>query len=349
MTLESLRPDVGLNDEDLVVPEASESFVSTPYVEEVTNRALVYLRAGYPVHLAGPSGTGKTTMAFHLAALWGRPVTLIHGNDEFSVSDLIGTNDAGYRRSKVVDNYIHSVVRTEEEMRQMWVDNRLTTACRNGDTLIYDEFNRSRPEANNVLLSVMSEGILNLPGLRTAGEGYLDVGGDFRAIFTSNPEEYAGTHKTQDALADRMITIRLNPPDRDTEIEIVKAKAGIDEFEAGHIVDIIRELRGSGENKTRPTLRAGIAIGKILGMVDGRARFGDRFFHGVCYDVVSTESAKVLHDGQSIFHQLVDSVIKQVCPPVGAQPRDDAANAQAQVKVKAVNAAFATKLNAFRS
>jgi gas vesicle protein GvpN len=319
MTVTSSGPMPNEIDDDSVVPEASESFVTTTQIDEITKRALAYLRAGYPVHLAGPSGTGKTTMAFHLAALWGQPVTLIHGNDEFTVSDLIGTNDAGYRRSKVVDNYIHSVLRTAEEMRQIWVDNRLTTACRNGDTLIYDEFNRSRPEANNVLLSVLSEGILNLPGLRTAGEGYLDVADSFRAIFTSNPEEYAGTHKTQDALIDRMITIRLNPPDRDTELSIVKAKSGLDELEAGYIVDIVREMRGNGESKTVPTLRAGIAIGRILSMVEGRARAGDPFFHSLCYDVLSTETAKVQHAGRSVFHELVDGVIKKVCPPKGAR------------------------------
>ena len=306
-------------DSDNVVPEASESFVTTRYVDAVTKRALAYLQAGYPVHLAGPSGTGKTTIAFHLAALWGQPVTLIHGNDEFTVSDLIGTNDAGYRRSKVVDNYIHSVMRTEEEMRQIWVDNRLTTACRNGDTLIYDEFNRSRPEANNVLLSVLSEGILNLPGLRTAGEGYLDVAPSFRAIFTSNPEEYAGTHKTQDALVDRMITIRLNPPDRDTELAIVEAKSGLDELEAGYVVDIVRELRGTGDNKSQPTLRAGIAMGRILAMMNGRARFGDPFFHHLCYDTLGAETAKIQHAGKSVFTDLIDGVIKKVCPPSGAR------------------------------
>ncbi|MCF7993206.1 MAG: gas vesicle protein GvpN [Thiohalocapsa sp.] len=302
-------------DGDIVVPEASDSFVTTSYIKGIAERALSYLHAGYPVHLAGPSGTGKTTLAYHLAALWGQPVTLIHGNDEFEVSDLIGTNDAGYRRSKVVDNYIHSVLRTEEEMRQVWVDDRLTTACRNGDTLIYDEFNRSRPEANNVLLSVLSEGILNLPGLRTAGEGYLDVADSFRAIFTSNPEEYAGTHKTQDALLDRMITIRLNPPDRNTELAIIKSKSGLDERESAHIVDIVRELRGNGENKSQPTLRAGIAIAKVLANGCGKARAGDQLFHHICYDVLSMETAKVRHDGHSVYHELVDGVISKVCPP----------------------------------
>ncbi len=303
--------------DDGVVPEASSEFVVTSYVREITERALSYLNAGYPVHFAGPSGTGKTTFAFHLAAQWGKPVTLVHGNDEFGSSDLTGSNDAGFRRNKVVDNYIHSVLKTEEEMRRIWVDNRLTTACRNGDTLIYDEFNRSRPEANNVLLSVLAEGILNLPALRTEGEGYLDVHPAFRAIFTSNPEEYAGTHKTQDALMDRMITIKLDHPDRDTELRIVKAKSGLPSDEAGYVTDIIRELRGEGDNKSRPSLRAGIAISRIIQQAGVLPRFGDRVFHNVCYDVLSMETAKVQHAGRSLFHEMVDSVIKKICPPHG--------------------------------
>ena len=157
-----------------VWPEPSEHFVLTPQLEELVGRALGYLRAGYPINLAGPAGTGKTTLALHLAAQLRQPVTLIHGDDEFGSSDLVG-NDHGYRKNKVIDNFIHSVVKTEETMKTLWMDNRLTTACRFGHVLIYDEFTRSRPEANNVLLSVLSEGLLNLPKLCNGGDGYLDV------------------------------------------------------------------------------------------------------------------------------------------------------------------------------
>ena len=177
----------------------------TPQVEELIERAFAYLDAGYPINLSGPAGTGKTTLALHLAAKFGRPVMLIHGDDEFGSSDLVG-NDIGYRKNRLIDQYVHSVLKEEETMRTLWVDNRLTTACRYGHTLVYDEFTRSRPEANNVLLSVLGEEILNLPKLRYAGEGYLKVDPGFRAIFTSNPEEYAGIHKSQDALMDRLIT-----------------------------------------------------------------------------------------------------------------------------------------------
>ncbi len=89
-----------------------DSFVVTPGVEAICNRALAYLEAGYPVHLSGAAGTGKTTLALHLAGLRGNAVALIHGDDEFASSDLIG-GEHGYRMSRVMDNFIHSVLKTE--------------------------------------------------------------------------------------------------------------------------------------------------------------------------------------------------------------------------------------------
>ncbi|MFM8330450.1 MAG: gas vesicle protein GvpN [Candidatus Methylumidiphilus sp.] len=304
-------------EDDAILPEASDGFVITPYVKDVVDRAMLYLYAGYPVHFAGPSGTGKTTLAFHLAAQWGQPVTLMQGNEEFVSSDLTG-KDIGYRKSKVMDNYIHSVIKTEEQMSRVWVDNRLTTACRKGDMLIYDEFNRSKAETNNVLLSVLSEGILNLPGIRGAGDGYMDVHPSFRAIFTSNPEEYAGTHKTQDALIDRMITIKLGHPDRDTELRILQARSGLDMHESSYIVDIVRELRGE-EHKSKTSLRAGIAIARILSHQGVKPRFGDKLFHAVCYDTLGMETAKIQHAGRSIFYEMIDDVIRRICPPLDGE------------------------------
>lgn len=305
------------SDGDHILPEPGGDFVRTPQIEEVTECALTYLEAGHAIHFAGPPGTGKTTLAFHVAATLGRPVMLIHGDDEFSSSDLIG-KDTGYRRYKLIDNYIHSVLKTEESMNTSWVDNRLTTACRNGLTLIYDEFTRSRPEANNALLSVLEEGILNLPKVRWTADGYLEVHPQFRAIFTSNPEEYAGIHKTQDALMDRLITINLAHYDRETEIQITISKSGISREDAETIVDIVRELRGIGVRNSRPTIRACIVIAQVLALRSAHVRWDNPVFRRACRDVLSTDTLKVTRSGQSLMSQTVEEVVQRIC---GHQPK----------------------------
>ncbi|MEX2430458.1 MAG: gas vesicle protein GvpN [Dehalococcoidia bacterium] len=292
----------------LVLPEPGDGFVITPLVEQITQRALTYLEAGYPVHFAGPAGTGKTTLAFHVAAQLGRPVSLIHGDDDFGSADLVG-EDSGYSRRKLVDNYIHSVVKTEEEIRSVWLENRLTTACHNGDTLIYDEFNRSRPEANNPFLSIFSERILNLPKLRRTNGGYLNVHPEFRVIFTSNPEEYAGVHKTQDALMDRLITINLEHYDRETEIRITAARSGLDLTDAAAIVDLVRELRTIGVSNSRPTIRACMAIARVLALRGVHARPDEPVFQWVCRDILAAETAKVTRGGQPLMSQKVEEVL----------------------------------------
>lgn len=265
----------------------SEGFVCTLFLKEIVSRAMVYLRAGLPVHLRGPAGIGKTTLAFHLAALLQRPMMLIYGDDEFGSSDLVG-GQYGYRRSQLRDNFIHSVLRVEEDVMQRWVDNRLTTACREGFTLVYDEFTRSRPEANNALLSVLEERMLAIPAPALYhGESYIQVHPLFRAIFTSNPEEYAGVHKVQDALLDRMVTIDLSSIDEETEIHIVRAKTGLELELAERIVRLVREFRALWPAAASvPTVRSAIMIGQIFQGQGVRAWVPDPFVVQACQDVL---------------------------------------------------------------
>jgi gas vesicle protein GvpN len=296
--------------------EASDGFVLTPSLEELVERALGYLRAGYAINLAGPAGTGKTTLALHLAARLRQPATLIHGDDEFGSSDLVG-NDRGYRKSKLVDNFIHSVVKTEETMKTLWIDNRLTTACRYGHVLIYDEFTRSRPEANNVLLSVLGERLLSLPKLRNGGEGYLDVHPDFRAIFTCNPVEYAGVHKSQDALMDRLITISMSHYDRDTEVAVTVAGSGVSKQAAQQIVDISRRLRQFDPTGQRPSIRAAIMIARVLIHRGAKCDPGDPVFACTCRDVLRIDTSRGWNSGALFSPEQLKVALSEV---FGAPP-----------------------------
>ena len=300
----------------LIEPRSEEGFIETPYVRDITNRALSFIEAGFPLHFRGVSGTGKTTLAMHVAAKIGRPVVLIHGDEEFSTSDLVG-GEYGYRIRKVVDNFIHSVLKTEEDMVRRWVDNRLTVACKYGFTLFYDEFTRSRPEANNILLSVLQEKMMDLPVARE-GENYLKVDPDFTAIFTSNPEEYAGTHKTQDALRDRMITIDLDHFDRETEVGIAASKSHMAKKNAEKIVDVVRGFRETGEYEFAPTIRACIMIAKVAKTRKASISAKDEIFRQICMDVLASETSRVgVGKDQSNTKKLIASLIEKYCSSNG--------------------------------
>lgn len=290
-----------------VLRASPRRFVSTPAIDRVASRALRYLQSGFSVHLRGPAGTGKTTLALHLADLIARPIMLLFGDDEFKTSDLIG-NQSGYTRKKVIDNYIHSVLKVEDELRQNWVDSRLTLACREGFTLVYDEFNRSRPEVNNVLLSALEEKLLVLPPNHNRTE-YIRVHPQFHAIFTSNPEEYCGVHDTQDALLDRLVTINIPEPDELTQQEIAIHKTSIDRESAGIIVRLVRAYRQRTGAEKSSGLRSCLFVAKICHEHGIVATPENSEFRDVCEDVLLSRANIPLPEATQhlwdVFNELV--------------------------------------------
>jgi len=42
----------------VLLPRQMNNFVETRYVKDITDRAFIYIKAGFPVHFRGPSGTG---------------------------------------------------------------------------------------------------------------------------------------------------------------------------------------------------------------------------------------------------------------------------------------------------
>jgi len=281
-------------------------FVVTPAIERVAIRALRYLTSGFAIHLRGPAGTGKTTLAMHLANCLDRPIMLVFGDDEFKSSDLIGS-ESGYTHKKLLDNYIHNVLKVEDELKQNWVDSRLTLACREGFTLVYDEFNRSKPEVNNVLLSALEEKILTLPPSSNQPE-YLHVNPQFRAIFTSNPEEYCGVHSTQDALMDRLITINMPEPDEQTQIEILVHKTGIAREDAQLIVRLVKAFRlGTGGEKTSG-LRSCLMIAKVCGEHNILVLPENSDFKEICADVLFNRTNWSASEATTIFLELLNQL-----------------------------------------
>jgi hypothetical protein len=111
---------------------------------------------------------------------------------------------------------------------------------------------------------------------------------------------------------DRLITIRLDHYDRATEVSITTARSGIGEEDAEIIVDIVRELRNVGVNNHLPTIRACIAVARVLTIRGARARPDDPVFKWVLRDILNTNTAKVTHDGHSIMEEKLDEVLETV-------------------------------------
>jgi gas vesicle protein GvpN len=233
-----------------------------------------------------------------------------------STSDLVG-KESGRQRTYVRDQYVHTVLKVQEEEKPMWVDKALAEACREGYTLVYDEFTRSRPEANNLLLSVLQERVLPQRGT------HIPVHPDFRAIFTSNPADYAGVHAVQDALVDRMVTVNLQGLDRDTEVAIAKTNSGLSQPEVERIVDLSRAFRSAWIKTLVASVRPCIMIARILSVRAGHADAKDPIFLQTCRDVLLSEARRTGLDpsqDQPMEESLV-ALMQQVCSsPLPPEP-----------------------------
>jgi gas vesicle protein GvpN len=289
-------------------------FVRTAALDALAARAGTYLRAGYPLHLRGPAGSGKTTLALHLAEQLKRPVLLLVGDESFDTRRLVG-GEGGMRTRRVVDRYISSVTKVESTSSPVWLDRALTVACSEGCTLVYDEFNRAPPAANNVLLTVLEERLLVLPK-SGRGESYLRVHPQFRAIFTSNPSDHTGAHDAQDALLDRMITLDLDCFDNETEVAIAAARSGLPADQAARIVDVVRDFRHSGEYAQRPTMRASIMIARMAAQQGMRIAADDPAFVQLCLDLLGSRvkpGPRGLPDAR--HQQMLVKLIQHFCGP----------------------------------
>ncbi len=134
-----------------------------------------------------------------------------------------------------------------------------------------------------------------------------------------------------------MITVGIGNFDRETEVRVAVAKSGIGREDAEVIVDVVRELRRTGVSNHRPTIRASIAMAKILQRRGAHAHMDDPVFRWVCSDVLHTDTAKVTCEGQSLMPQKVEEAIATVCGSLRKRMRGPQESPKATLRAEKVS------------
>lgn len=222
-------------------------------------RILIAVRSGKHVLLEGPVGVGKTLLARSIANYLSRDFVRVDGDERLNETKLIGYWDP-------------PLVLKRGYVEEAFVPGPLTRAATSGSILFINELNRLPESAQNALLPVMDEGLIHIPHLGTvrAKEGFL-------IIATQNPEEDVGVLRLSEALKDRFVLVKLDYPERDEEVEIVKKHVPAADDKTTEIsVDIVRSTRNHPSILRGGSIRSSIDIAKISSMLGGDS---DRWYN----------------------------------------------------------------------
>lgn len=206
---------------------------------------LAALAADRHVLIEGPPGTGKSTLLRAVAHGLGIGFEFVEGNAELTPARLVGHFDPARVLS---DGYDPDV----------FVDGPLVVAMREGSLLYVEEINRIPEETLNVLITVMSEGELNVPRL-----GRVQAAAGFRLVAAMNPFDAIGTARISGAVYDRVCRLAVGYQDATDEVLIVQRAAGDSAGEPAWtslVVELVRRTRA------HPDLRVGSSVRGAIDM-----------------------------------------------------------------------------------
>ncbi len=209
---------------------------------------LAALAADRHVLLEGPPGTGKSTLLRAVAQGLGIGFEFVEGNAELTPARLVGHFDP----ARVLnEGYDPSV----------FVDGPLVSALRDGSLLYVEEINRIPEETLNVLITVMSEGELNVPRL-----GRIAAAKGFRLVAAMNPFDAVGTARISGAVYDRVCRVAMSYQTAEEEVAIVQRnldEAAVDASWLEKAVSVVRRTRSHSDLRVGSSVRGAVDFAKV--------------------------------------------------------------------------------------
>ena len=209
---------------------------------------LAALAADRHVLLEGPPGTGKSTLLRAVAQGLGIGFEFVEGNAELTPARLVGHFDP----ARVLnEGYDPSV----------FVDGPLVSALRDGSLLYVEEINRIPEETLNVLITVMSEGELNVPRL-----GRIAAAKGFRLVAAMNPFDAVGTARISGAVYDRVCRVAMSYQTAEEEVAIVQRNldgAAVDASWIEKAVSVVRRTRSHSDLRVGSSVRGAVDFAKV--------------------------------------------------------------------------------------
>jgi MoxR-like ATPase len=204
------------------------------------------LDADRHVLLEGPPGTGKSTLLRAVAEGLGIGFVFVEGNAELTPARLVGHFDPA---RVLTDGYEPDV----------FVDGPLIMAMRDGSLLYVEEINRIPEETLNVLITVMSEGELNVPRL-----GRIAANPGFRLVAAMNPFDAVGTARISGAVYDRVCRVSVGYQSAEVETVIASRNTpGLSQDWMEKVVELVRRTRNHSDLRVGSSVRGAIDMAAV--------------------------------------------------------------------------------------